>query len=135
MFPSPFYMCRFTGPPPPSAHLGGGGGGPITRSHFWLAQGEGGDQYNTTTCGMAKDTKDPCISHVDASHADWPRTELSLLFCNNLWLYSSSPPHPCPALKHLHLCNSLSHRPVIGALTPLYVIGNCCFVLKSQLAG
>jgi hypothetical protein len=24
--------------------------------------------------------KDPCISHVDASHAEWPRTESSLLF-------------------------------------------------------
>jgi hypothetical protein len=30
---------------------------------------------------MAKDTKDPCISHVDASHAEWPRTESSLHFC------------------------------------------------------
>jgi hypothetical protein len=25
--------------------------------------------------------KDPCISHVDASHAERPRTESSLLFC------------------------------------------------------
>ena len=66
--------------PPPPAHLGGGGGGPITRSRFWLARGEGGDRCNTTTYGMAKDTKDPCISHVDTSHAEWPRTESSLLF-------------------------------------------------------
>ena len=68
--------------PPPPAHPGGGGGGPITRSRFWMARGEGGDRYNTTTCGMAKDTKDPFISHVDASHAEWPRTESSLVFCN-----------------------------------------------------
>ncbi len=57
-------MCRFTGPPPlrsPSR------GGAITRSRFWPARGEGEDRYDTTTCGMAKDTKDPCISHVDAS--------------------------------------------------------------------
>jgi hypothetical protein len=68
LIPSPFYMCRFTIPPPPRPNVGGGGG-PITRSLFWLARGEGGDRYNTTTCGMAKDTKDPCISHIDASHA------------------------------------------------------------------
>jgi hypothetical protein len=65
-------------PPLHHIHLGGGGGGPITRSRFWLARGEGGDRYNTTTCGMAKDTKDPCNSHVDASHAERPRTESSL---------------------------------------------------------
>jgi hypothetical protein len=29
---------------------------------------------------MAKGTKDPCISHVDASHAERPRTESSLAF-------------------------------------------------------
>jgi hypothetical protein len=75
-------MRQFTGRPPPPAHLGGGGGGPITRSHFWLARGEGGDRCNTTTCEMAKDTKDPCICRVDTSHAEWPRTESSLLFCN-----------------------------------------------------
>jgi hypothetical protein len=77
-------MCRFTGPPPPRPMAGGGGGrvGPITWSRFWPARGDGGDRYNTTTCGMAKDTKDPCISHVDASHAEWPRIESSLLFCN-----------------------------------------------------
>jgi hypothetical protein len=34
---------------------------------------------------MAKDTKDPCISHVDASHAEWPRTESSLLFVTFLY--------------------------------------------------
>jgi hypothetical protein len=31
---------------------------------------------------MAKGTKDPCISHVDASHAEWPRIKSFLLFCN-----------------------------------------------------
>ncbi len=69
-------------PPPPPPPMGGGGGGvgPITRSRFLPARGEGGDWYNTTTCGMAKDTKDPCISHVDASHAERPRTESSLAF-------------------------------------------------------
>ncbi len=30
----------------------------------------------------AEGSKDPCISHVDASHAEWPRIESSLLFCN-----------------------------------------------------
>ncbi len=68
--------------PPPPAHLGGGGGGPITRSRLWLALGEGGDRCNTTTFGMAKDAKDPCICHVDTSHAERPRTDSSLLFCN-----------------------------------------------------
>ncbi len=29
---------------------------------------------------MAEGSKDPCISHVDASHGEWPRTESSLLF-------------------------------------------------------
>ncbi len=67
---------------PPPALLRGGGGGPITRSRFWLAREEGGDRCNTTTCGMAKDAKDPCICQVDTSHAERPRTELSLLFCN-----------------------------------------------------
>jgi hypothetical protein len=63
--------------PPPVHRGGGGGGGPITRSR---------DRYNTTTCGMAKDTKDPCICHVHASHAEWPRTESSLLFCNFFYI-------------------------------------------------
>ncbi len=67
---------------PPPAYLGGGAGRPITGSRFWLARGEGGDRCKTTTCGMAKDTKDPCICHVDTSHAERPRTESSLLFWN-----------------------------------------------------
>ena len=54
---------------------------PITQSRFWLPWGKGGDRYNTTTCGMAKGTKYPCISHVDASHAEWLGSESSLLFC------------------------------------------------------
>jgi hypothetical protein len=82
---NPFVILHvpiYRSPPPSAAHRGGRGGvGPITRSHFWPAQREGGDLYNTTTCRMAKDTKDPCISHVDASHAELPRTESSLLFC------------------------------------------------------
>jgi hypothetical protein len=48
--------------------------------------GEGGDRYNTTTCGMAKDTKGPCIIQVDASHAELPRIELSLLLCNFFYI-------------------------------------------------
>ncbi len=76
------HVTTYRSCPPPPAHLGGEGGGPIMRSSFWLARGEGGDQCNTTTCGMAKDTKDPCICHVDTSHAEQPRTESSLLFCN-----------------------------------------------------
>jgi hypothetical protein len=35
---------------------------------------------------MAKGTKDPCISPVDASHAEWPRIESSLLFCNFFYI-------------------------------------------------
>ena len=30
---------------------------------------------------MAEGSKDPCISHADASHGEWPRIESSLLFC------------------------------------------------------
>jgi hypothetical protein len=29
---------------------------------------------------MAEGSKDPCISHVDASHGEWPRIESTLLF-------------------------------------------------------
>ncbi len=31
---------------------------------------------------MAEGSKYPCISHVDASHGEWPRIESSLLLCN-----------------------------------------------------
>ena len=63
---------------------------------YWLAQrqttaqyavtclsvgGRGGAWYNITTCRMAEGSKDPCISHIDASHGEWPRIESSLLFC------------------------------------------------------
>ena len=41
------------------------GGGWREDQHMWDGQG----------------LKDPCISHVDASHAEWPRIESSLLFC------------------------------------------------------
>ena len=64
---------------------------------YWLAQrqttaqyavtclsvgGRGGGLawYNIILCRMAEDTQDPCISHIDASHVEWPRTESSLLF-------------------------------------------------------
>ncbi len=30
---------------------------------------------------MAEGSKDPCISHIDASHGEWSRIESSLLFC------------------------------------------------------
>ncbi len=30
---------------------------------------------------MAEGSKDPCISHFDASHGEWSRIESSLLFC------------------------------------------------------
>jgi hypothetical protein len=55
---------------------------PITQSRFWPPRGEGGDRYKITTCRMAEGSKYPCISHVDASHGEWPRKESSLLFCN-----------------------------------------------------
>jgi hypothetical protein len=86
LIPWPFYMCRFTGPPPPILSSYWLAHWPITRSRFWQARGEGGDRYNTTTCGMAEGSKDPCISHVDASHAEWPRIESSLLFCNFFYI-------------------------------------------------
>jgi hypothetical protein len=56
------------------------------QSRFWPPRGEGGDRYNTTTCRMAEDSKGPCISHVDASHGEWPRIESSLLFCNFFYI-------------------------------------------------
>ncbi len=48
---------------------------PITQSRFWPPEGEGGDRYSITTCRMAEGSKDPCISHVDASRGEWPRIE------------------------------------------------------------
>ncbi len=30
---------------------------------------------------VAEGSKGPCISHVDASHGEWPRIESSLLLC------------------------------------------------------
>ncbi len=51
------------------------------QSRFWPPQGEGGDQFNITTCRMAEGSKGPCISHVDAPHGEWPRIESSLLLC------------------------------------------------------
>jgi hypothetical protein len=81
LIPSPFYICRFTAPPPPHPAFLLAGARPITQSHFWPPWGEGGDRYNITTCRMAKGLEGPCISHVDASHGEWPRIESSLLIC------------------------------------------------------
>ena len=44
------------------------------------------DRYNISTYRMAEGSKDPCISHVDASHGEWPRIESSLLFCNFIYI-------------------------------------------------
>ena len=52
-----------------------------TRSRFCPPEGEEGDWYYITTSRMAEGSKDPCISHIDASHGEWPRIESSLLFC------------------------------------------------------
>ena len=51
------------------------------RSRVCTLEGEGGAWYNIIRCRMAEGTQDPCISHIDASHVEWPRTESSLLFC------------------------------------------------------
>ena len=51
------------------------------QSRFCPLEGEGGDWYYITTSRMAEGSKDPCISHIDASHGEWPRIESSLLFC------------------------------------------------------
>ena len=56
------------------------------RSRVCPLEGEGGAWYNITTCRMAEGSKDPCISHVDASHGEWPRIESSLLFCNFFYI-------------------------------------------------
>jgi hypothetical protein len=53
----------------------------MARSRFLPLEGEGEDRYNISTYRMAEGSKDPCISHVDASHGEWPRIESSLLFC------------------------------------------------------
>ncbi len=73
---APVYRCS----PHPLVHLGGGGEGTPHTVTCLAGMGRGGDRCKTTTCGMAKDTKDPCICHVDTSHAERPRTEL--LFWN-----------------------------------------------------
>ncbi len=41
----------------------------------------GGAWYYITTSRMAEGCKDPCTSHIDASHGEGPRIESSLLFC------------------------------------------------------
>ncbi len=76
--------------PPPSGPSRGRGRWAHHVVTFLAGAGRGGDWWNTTTCGMAKDTKDPCICHVDTSHAERPRTESSLLFCNFFYIVQSS---------------------------------------------
>ncbi len=93
--PSPFYIDWFAAPPPPilrSYWLAQRPTTPILPS-YWLAQRQttshvlgcrrerGGGWYYITTSRMAEGSKDPCISHVDATHGEWPRIESSLLFC------------------------------------------------------
>ncbi len=80
LFPWPSYMRRFIGPPPTLWPISGRGRGDPSRGHVFGWRGEGGDRCKTTKCGMAKDTKDPCICHIDTSHAERPRTEASLPF-------------------------------------------------------
>jgi hypothetical protein len=57
----------------------------LTTAHyavtFLTARGRRGDWYYITTSRMAEGSKDPCISHIDASHGEWPSIESSLLFC------------------------------------------------------
>jgi hypothetical protein len=45
---------------------------------MFLGRGERGETGITPP--HAEGSKDPCISHIDASHAEWPRIESSLLF-------------------------------------------------------
>ena len=97
--PSPSYIDWFAALPLPSCAPIGWPGGTLApsclpigwrsgklrlnmRSRFCpLEGGGGGAWYNITTCRMAEGWKDPCISHIDASHGEWPRIESSLLFC------------------------------------------------------
>ncbi len=73
-------------PPPPSGPSRGRGRWAHHGVTFLAGRGEREDRCNTTTCWMAKDTKDPCICHVDASDAERPRIESSLLFCNFFYI-------------------------------------------------
>jgi len=71
-------ICR--SPPLPILHSYWLAQRPPTQSRLWPPAGVGGDWYYITTCRKAEGTKDPCISHIDASHGEWPRIESSLLF-------------------------------------------------------
>ena len=73
------YRLICSSPPHPAFLLAGAAA--HYESRFWPPEGEGGDRYNISTCRMAEGSKDPCISHVDASHGEWQRIESSLLFC------------------------------------------------------
>ena len=75
-------ICR--SPPPHPAFLLAGAAahyGSLCGHVFVHRRERGGDWYYITTSRMAEGSKDPCISHIDASHVEWPRTESSLLFC------------------------------------------------------
>ncbi len=79
--PWPSCIDWFAAPPSPILHSYWLAARPIARSRFLPPEGEGGDCYYITQSRMAEVLKDPCISHIDASHVEWPRTESSLLFC------------------------------------------------------
>ena len=79
--PWPSCIDWFAAPPSPILRSYWLAHRPIARSHFLPPEGEGEEQYNISTCGMAEGTQNPCISHIDASHGVWPRIESSLLFC------------------------------------------------------
>ena len=81
LIPPPSCIHCFAAPPSPILRSYWLADRPIARSGFLPPEGEGEERYNISTCGMAEGTQDPCISHIDASHVEWPRTESSLLFC------------------------------------------------------
>ena len=79
--PSPFYIDWFAAPPSPPILPSYWPAQRPTTSHIFGRRERGGDWYYITTSRMAEGSKDPCISHIDASHGEWPRIESSLLFC------------------------------------------------------
>ncbi len=91
LIPWPLYMCCFTGtPPPPPSCLPIGWRTDPSRSHVFGRRRERGKTSITPLhAGWQRAQKDPCISHVDASHGEWPRIESSLLFCNFFLLSKS----------------------------------------------
>ena len=67
--------------PPPPAHLGGGGGGPITGHVFGWRWERGETGITPPHAGWPRMQK-ILVFVMLSSHAERPRTELSLLFCN-----------------------------------------------------